>query len=131
MNEIYEFSNINQMFFCAQLGESNNYTHLMNSIITYNQMHFTSVRNAIKICNDINQKNSIGWTALMIACLSARLSNNYSWVSSPSHQIVSLILTSDANVNIQNNDGNTSMIIASCCPNINIIKLLLDNNKIK
>nr|URM62233.1 ankyrin repeat domain containing protein [Mimivirus sp.] len=72
--------------------------------------------------NYINQKNNLGWNALMIACGCSIFYDNF--------DIIQLLLNSGADINSQNNDGWTALMII-CRYQIygyaNIIKLLLDH----
>lgn len=66
--------------------------------------------------NEINKKNKKGWTALMLVSANEQLSNKtmfdkqYSYFGS---SIIELLLIHGADINLQNNDGSTALMLAN------------------
>ncbi|BCS83611.1 putative ankyrin repeat protein [Cotonvirus japonicus] len=69
----------------------------------------------------IDSQNEFGWTALMIACRNCTIEKDA--------KLIKLLLECGANVNIQNNDGKTALmlLVKYSENNLDVIKLLLDN----
>ncbi|AUV58450.1 ankyrin repeat protein [Bandra megavirus] len=98
------------MYIVAYENEINDAKNIIISEVNNNDLNY------------INQKNDLGWNALMIACRYSNLYNNF--------DTIQLLLNNGADINSQNNDGWTALMWAShfsvYAKNINAIKLLLD-----
>lgn len=91
-----------------------NYTGLMISIfnsIYYNQQYDIELYIKENLYQ-INKKTNLGWTALMITVSLERYTNIIA------HQIAKLLIYYGADVNLQNNDGNTALLLASMRYNV-------------
>ncbi|AVL93789.1 putative ankyrin repeat protein [Megavirus vitis] len=73
--------------------------------------------------SEINLKNTLGWTALMIATANSRKYDNTN--------IISILLKYGAIIDLKNNKGSTALMIASVCSNststLETVELLIKN----
>ncbi|AVL94346.1 putative ankyrin repeat protein [Megavirus vitis] len=72
--------------------------------------------------NDVDSQNELGWTALMVACENC--------TTTKYKTVIKLLLECGANINIQNNKGETALMLLVSNyfeNNIDVVKLLLDN----
>ncbi|ANB50614.1 putative ankyrin repeat protein [Powai lake megavirus] len=117
--------NSKKKYYCCPTIKCGDFTKLMYLMTRDNKTN--DAKNIIidEINNNdlsyINQKNNLGWNALMIACGCSSFYDNF--------DIIQLLLNSGADINSQNNDGLTALMIV-CIYKIygctNIIKLLLE-----
>lgn len=122
---------IHQVYYCDSdlICKSSGFSHLMKLTLCNNHNQDDIVINMIKCLieenpDEINKKNNIGRTALMLAsCNSAYVSSNL---------IVELLLNANAMVNLQDNARQTAlMLVASTTntsSNIETLKLLINAN---
>ena len=96
---------------------------LLMKLVSIPNVDIELIKNVIKNTN-INYKNTIGRTALMIACGCSNICNNL--------HIIKLLLENGADVNLMDIDGINALHIASRFSNtyssIETVKLLLDYN---
>ncbi|AGF85367.1 repeat protein [Moumouvirus goulette] len=90
---------------CTPTIKCKGFTKLMYYIINKNNDKIIKHINKNKNKKNINAQNSLGWTALMIACKNSRLFDNL--------EVIKLLLDTGANPNIQNDNGWTSLMFAS------------------
>ncbi|AGC01922.1 ankyrin repeat protein [Acanthamoeba polyphaga moumouvirus] len=107
---------------CTPTIKCKGFTKLMYYIINKNNDKI--IKNIKKNKTDINAKNSLGWTALMIACKNSRLFNNL--------EIIKLLLEYGADPNIQNDNGWTALMLTSRFSHktstLETVKILLEHN---
>ncbi|BCS82696.1 putative ankyrin repeat protein [Cotonvirus japonicus] len=118
--------NINDKYPCCPGIKCDGFTYLMYLIAYQDQID--NIENEIlKNLTNINHQNSLGWTALMIACGNTKI---------PNIKLIKLLLENGADTNIQNNIGNNSVMVTfnyssknkrqNYRDNSTIIKLLID-----
>ena len=93
---------------CSPNVSSTGFTKLMDYVMmTASQPELIkTIRKLIKSDPTIiNQKNTIGWTALMLACRNSRTCS--------SERIVRMLIHMGADVTLQDNDGWTALMLAS------------------
>jgi len=104
----------------SELSESQLNLELNNELNIIRENNFEDkikiICNLIMAGADINLKNNLGDTALMIACIG----NN--------KNIVKLLINNNANINTQNNLGHTPLMAAAYFNHIKIAKILINNN---
>jgi ankyrin repeat protein len=105
------YSNSNTIYNCSVNTKCKGFTRLMHAI-AYNLENYIITETDLK---EINKKNELGWTALMICC--ANDSNNINLID---------LLKNGANVNLKNIGGNTALIFAVIKQKITFIQLLLE-----
>jgi len=100
-------------FFCTACNTAKTHMSLADAASDGN---LAFVEKNVEADADINQRDSYGYTPLMIATYH----NN--------HHVVDYLLERGADVNLQGKDGRTAIILATCNMNTKIIKSLLKYN---
>lgn len=119
----------NKQFFCSPNDKASNTTQLMKATLSINKFTYAKKFMQEIIEDDpetVNSVNSLGWSALMIAC---RNSSTYSSVDA-----VKILLNAGADVNLTNLKGETALDLACLYSgsdsNIETVKLLIDHGAI-
>jgi len=110
--------NPNKKYYCSERTRCSGWSLLMKLVVIPN-VDIMLVENIIKNC-DINYKNKLELTALMIACINSKICDNL--------DVIRLLLKYNADVNITNLNGyNVLMLYVSFANNCDdeVIKLLL------
>jgi len=125
-NEELQFIDTDKAYLCSPSIKCKNFTLLMKFVLLANKIDIELVKTELKQC-DINQKNDLGWTALMIACANSSILKQS---DSSDNKIIRLLLENNADVNLQNSDGLSALILASkyssSASNPETVKLLLE-----
>lgn len=109
----------NALYHNDRLSRCTEFNMLMYIVINTNE--YPELNNEIKnYTNIINDKNYAGYTALMLAC---RNINDTS-----SEETVEILLSLMCDVNIQDHNGETALMMACYRGHVNIVKLLLQYN---
>src|SRR5271166_1002678 len=125
-NSIFDIPDLNKEYQCSRYTNSTGFTLLMKLVMrTRKEEVMDYLKSYIPTLTkeELDKKNTHGWTALMLA---ARNSNEYSNVD-----ILRMLLKNGANPNLQNNYGHTALMMASSYSNtdsnMETIKILLKN----
>ncbi len=117
---------------CSSITKSSGFTPLMHAVMAKDLEKVKElILNNSGECKEgnnskefVNIKNTIGWTALHLACRNSNIGNKEIGL-----EIVKLLLKNRANPNLQDNDGWTALMTASRFSNtessIEIVELLL------
>lgn len=93
----------NKLYPCGRYVKTGGFTRLMYMIVS--SYSYDEINNYLKChLDEIDKKNNMGSTALMIVCNNDMNINN-------ADQIVKLLLQNNADVNLQNNIGYTALMI--------------------
>lgn len=122
-NEPTNFIDSNKVYYCGSNIKATGFTLLMKYVLIFDEKQIAYYLDSIKnVSQIINQSNSIGWSALMIAIFNTTKSKNIN--------IVKCLLNYKANVNHKSNYNDTPIIITSLKRHCryDILKLLIDNS---
>src|SRR5271166_1652009 len=125
-NSIFDIPDPNKEYQCSIYSKSTGFTLLMKLVMQARKegvMDYLKSYISTLTKEELDKKNTYGWTALMLA---ARNSNKYSNVD-----VLQMLLENGANPNLQNNNGFTALIMASSHSNtdsnIETVKILFEN----
>ena len=101
-------NNKNIEYECSPNVKASGFTELMHAVMRKDEEYVENFVNSNS--EGINDQNSQGWTALMLASRNSRTDS--------SENIVKLLLMHRlVEVNLQNNNGSTSLMLACECSN--------------
>ncbi len=110
---IFEEPNLTESYLCYKTINSTGFTKLMRwTMLSVNNPELIANIKCVD-SNTINKKNTLGYTALMLAC--ANKINN----------VVEILINLGADINLCNNDGKTALMFASECNATIIVELLI------
>ncbi|AGD92374.1 putative ankyrin repeat protein [Megavirus lba] len=116
--EDYDFD---KEYYCATNVECSGFSKLMHLILV--ETNETIITDYLtNHMDEIHMRNKLQWTPLMIACINNKKCNNIN--------IIKLLIKCGSDVNAQNNNGTTPLMMASYYTNHydkNIVQLLLEN----
>src|SRR5271166_4467869 len=125
-NSIFDIPDLNKEYQCSRYTNSTGFTLLMKLVMRARKkgvMDYLKSYISTLTKEELDKKNTHGWTALMLA---ARNSNEYSNVD-----VLQMLLKNGANPNLQSNNGFTALMRASINSNtdsnIETVKILLEN----
>ncbi|ANB50573.1 putative ankyrin repeat protein [Powai lake megavirus] len=116
--EDYDFD---KEYYCSKNVQCSGFSKLMHLIfVETNETIITDY--LTNHMDEIHVRNKLQWTPLMIACINNKKCNNFN--------IIKLLIKYGSDVNAQNNNGTTPLMMASYYTNHydkNIVQLLLEN----
>jgi len=126
----------NKEYYCDTFTKATNFTQLMLCVLnndlerkcealrnspSENALHYLSEKGCGAL-SEINAKNSLGWTALHIACRNSFRDNSI--------VMIEFLLNNGADPNLKNSFGYTPLDLASKHSPLEVVKFLIENGAV-